>query len=268
MNRMTHALAILMMLVMTMVSNPSDAQAVNRSFISTKQIPDQQQYGIPIQKLTADVTGDHRLDQIVLYGTKQSADSPYYEKLSLVILSASQQQAIVIPVPSGGYNPYMKLCDLNGDEVQDILVGAETGGSSGDSDYFLYTVKNDRPAALPLPQPLTGVGVYQDNYKVKITIKETGKVCILDLSDRKALYDKVGIYKNGKLLKPTSVIINAFSKLEPIHAVSETQCSLVGLQRISGIYNADTIGYIVSLWKWNPHINKWSLLFSTIEQTK
>ncbi|TCZ75328.1 hypothetical protein E0485_18250 [Paenibacillus albiflavus] len=267
MNRMIRALAILMMLVMMVETNPSDAQAVNRSFKSTNQIPDQQ-YGIPIQMLTADVTGDHGADQIVLYGIKNSPDSPYYEKLNVVVVSSNEKKITVTQVPMGGYNPYMKLCDMNGDGIADILVGAETGGSSGDSDYYLFTVKNNKSVSLPLPQPLTGVGVYQDHYLVQITIKETGKVYTLDLSHRKALYDREGIYKNGKLLKPVNVSINAFSKLEPIHAVNETQCSLVGIQRMSGIYNADTIGYIVSLWKWNSYLNNWSLMFASVEPSK
>jgi hypothetical protein len=239
---------------LTLVSNPGIAQA--------------SAYGIPIQTLTGDVTGDRQLDQITLYGTKRSPDSPYYEKLNIVVQSSPHHPVIVIPISSGGYNPYMKLCDFNGDEVEDILVGAETGGSAGISDYLLYTVKNNQPLSLPLPQPLTGEGVYKDNYMVYFKINETGKVYKMDTSHRKELYDKEGIYKNGKLLKPTSATINAFGKLEPIHAVTETQCSLIGLQRISGIYNADAIGYLVSLWKWNPHMNKWSLLFSTIEETK
>lgn len=245
------------------------AHAVTVSGIdaAVRHTPDQK-YGIPIQMQMADVTGDGKQDRIVLYGTKQIQSSPYFDHLSIVIHSESSELATVIPIQGGGYNPYMKLCDLNGDGVADMLIGAETGGSAGTSDYYLFTDKNNDPAALPLPQALSGSGTYMDNYIVTITIKETGKVYKLDLSDRKALYEQEGIYKNGKLVKKTDVIINGFSKLEPIHAVTETQCSLVGLQRISGIYNADTIGYLVSLWKWNHHINKWSLLFSTIEESK
>lgn len=225
-------------------------------------------YGVPIQTIQADVTGNQRPDVVALFGTKKEQGSPYYTSLSVVVQSAGAHQVMVIPVKEGGYNPYIKLCDLNGDGVLDILVGAETGGSAGTSNYYIYTVNHERIMSMPTPQPIAASGAYLNHYKAQIKLGEKGKEIILDLRDRKELYDKEGIYKNGKLLKPTSVLINGFSKLEPTKSGTDTQCSLVGLQRISGIYNADTIGYVTSLWKWNPSMNKWTSLFVTKEPVK
>lgn len=225
-------------------------------------------YGVPIQTQHADVTGDQRPDVVALFGTKQEQDSPYYNSLSVVVQSAGAHQVMVIPVKEGGYNPYFKLCDLSGDGVLDILVGAETGGSAGTSNYFIYTVNRGQIMSLPTPQPIAATGSYLNHYKAMIKLGEKGKEVILDLRDRKELYDQEGIYKNGKLLKPVKVLVNDFSKLEPTRSGTDTQCSLVGLQRMSGIYNADTIGYVVSLWKWNPSMNKWSSLFVTVESVQ
>lgn len=105
---------------------------------------------------------------------------------------------------------------------------------------------------LPVPQPLTISGSYQDGYKVALTIKETNQKTILDVSDRKDIYEETGVYKNGKLAQPTEVMPNAFSVLAPVVAQSGT-CQLRGEQRVSGVANADTIAYVESVWKWVNH---------------
>jgi hypothetical protein len=196
-----------------------------------------------------DVTGDHVRDQVSLLGEKFSPDTVYYKQLYVEVVDQATQRPSVIEL-QGGYNPKLEFCDFNGDKVSDIYVSAETGGSAGTSDYYLYTALNNKPKALPVPQPLTISGQFHDHYLVSISIKEHNMTYTLDLSNRKKTYDQAGYYKDGKLVTPTDVLPNTFSILNPVDRDRDGVCELYGVQRISGFYNADTIAYAISLWKW------------------
>lgn len=78
-----------------------------------------------IQKHDIDVTGDGVLDQVALAGTKMDMNSPYYDKLFIVVTSPGQTQ-VVIPL-QGGYNPNMQFCDFIGEKLPQIYVSAENG---------------------------------------------------------------------------------------------------------------------------------------------
>ena len=210
-----------------------------------------------------DVTGDHILDRISLYGQKYNPDTAYYKQLVVEVADRTQPKPAIITLP-GGYNPTMQFCDFNGDNAADIYVSAETGGSAGTSDFYLYTDLNNIPKQLPVPQPLEISGQFQDQYQVSISIKESNKTFTLDLSERKNQYDQAGYYRNGKLITPTNVLPNAYTVLRPVRLSHDGVCSLYGIQRIAGFYNADTIAYVTSLWKW--HTNHWMLLETAVRK--
>ena len=75
-------------------------------------------------------------------------------------------------------------------------------------------------------------------------IEETGKSFTLDIADRKDAYEQFGIYNNGKVVKPVIVSVDVYSLLKPIDVDSDGFCELKGVQRITGISNADTLGYV------------------------
>ncbi|MGD8192184.1 hypothetical protein ACQCN2_19615 [Brevibacillus ginsengisoli] len=217
-----------------------------------------------IAKQSIDVTGDGTPDIVSLVGKKLREDSPYYDQLYITVANPKDQKYITIPL-QGGYNPKMKFCDFNKDKVQDIYVSVETGGSGGFTNTYLYTVKNNQSTELPVPNPLQVTGAYQDNYQVKFTIVNTGREFVLSLEDRKKEYDQAGIYKNGKLIKPPTITVNPYSLLLPVDVNHDGTCELQGVQRITGISNADTIAYAVSIWRWTD--NQWSLAEANIRKT-
>ncbi|CAG7637839.1 hypothetical protein PAESOLCIP111_03885 [Paenibacillus solanacearum] len=210
-----------------------------------------------------DVTGDRLPDRVSLYGQKYSPDTVYFKQLAVEVTDRTKPRPIVIPVP-GGYNPTMQFCDFTGDRVADIYVTAETGGSAGTSDHYLYTVLHHVPRQLPVPQPLGITGRFEDGYRATIAIKESNQRYTIDLSDRKAAYDQAGYYRDGKLLTPTNVLPNAYSVLRPVRLDPSGVCGLYGVQRIAGFYNADTIAYVTSLWRWQHE--RWLLLEAALHK--
>jgi len=218
-----------------------------------------------VQTQTADVTGDGRQDSIVLIGEKgEDAGSPYFTKLRLLVTPGDGQAPISLTM-EGGYNPHLTLCDVDGDKLPELYVSAETGGSGGLIDHYLYSLRGGVAAALPLPEPLQVEATFKKNYAVKLKLKETGKSYTIGFKEKKADYDEFGVYHNGKLVKPFIVGVNDFGRLEPVDTDSDGVCELEGVQRITGIANADTVAYITSVWKWRNHA--WTLMQAAIRKS-
>jgi hypothetical protein len=239
-------------------------QAANNEEIPAPP-PSMQQPGQPgqaqlIQVREIDVTGDGLLDQVALSGTKMDLNSPYYDKLFIVVTSPGQTQ-VVIPL-QGGYNPYMQFCDFIGEKLPQIYVAAENGGSGGLSTFYLYSLNNNVPTAIPLPTPLRVYATFKNNYVVQMKIQETGKSFKIDIKDRKDDYEQFGVYKDGKVVKPIIVNVDAYGLLQPIDKSGNGTCDLRGVQRITGIANADTLGYATSLWHWKK--GRWILKESAV----
>jgi len=219
---------------------------------------------LTIQTDEKDVTGDRRPDHIMLLGRKIDPSSPYFKRLVILVDNKAGKTVTLIPA-IGGYNPKMQFCDFTGDKVNDILVSAETGGSGGTSDYTIASVKDGKPVKLPVPKPLDIKGQLTDGYKANITIVNTNQTVTIDLMDHKQTYDQAGVYKDGKLVKPVEVMVNGYGALKPVDIDRDGTCELVGIQRISGIANADTIAYATSVWKWDK--DHWKLLKAEVKKT-
>ncbi|NOV02575.1 hypothetical protein [Paenibacillus planticolens] len=234
-----------------------------RSPSPSAQPGQQGQQGQLIQTRDIDVTGDGVKDHVALVGSKLDMNSPYYDKLFIVVSSPGQTQ-VVIPL-QGGYNPNMQFCDFIGEKLPQIYVSAENGGSGGLSTFYMYSLKNNVPTAIPLPEPLRVHATFKNNYVVKMKIEATGKSFKIDIKDRKDDYEKFGVYKNGKVVKPITVSVDAYSLLMPVDKKGDGNCELKGVQRITGIANADTLGYATSVWKW--HKGRWILKESAVVKT-
>jgi hypothetical protein len=218
-----------------------------------------------IQTQEGDVTGDKKLDTVVLKGQKMDPNSGFYDKLFIEVNNAADNKKSEVTL-QGGYTPKMRLCDFNGDKIDDVYVSAATGGSGGYTDTYIYSFKKNKPVSLGVPTPLAITGSFEDNYVVKFIIPEQKKTVFVDVKDHKDIYDQAGIYLNNKVVKPTAAMVGAFSELRPIDADKDGICELVGIQRISGVYNADTIAYGLSLWKYDK--KKWKLMNSIVVKAK
>lgn len=219
---------------------------------------------VVITKQEIDVTGDCNPDTVSLVGKKKQADSPFYDQIFVTVANNKERKYITIPI-QGGYNPQLKFCDFNRDKVNDIYVSVETGGSGGLSNTYLYTVKDNKSTELPVPNPLQVTGTFQDNYSIKLTIVNIGRDFNISLQDRQKDYDQLGVYKNGKLIKPPNITVNPYSELVPTDVDRDGVCELQGVQRITGVANADTIAYAVSVWRWTD--SQWSLAEAKIQKT-
>jgi hypothetical protein len=207
-----------------------------------------------IDQKRIDVTGDGNPDWVRLIGHRTMADSPYFEHLYVQVPVKNERQPLSVRF-AGGYNPKMTFCDFTGGPMQrriaDVLVSAESGGSGGTSNFYMATFENEIARELPVPEPLTIRGRYVGDRQVRITIAETGQTVDLRVA-------RPNPQQDGDILP------NAFSTLEPVDWNRDGTCELRGVQRVAGAFNADTIAYVISVWRYQRVLGQWRLLRALI----
>lgn len=208
-----------------------------------------------------DVTGDAKKDTIYLRGNPYEDGTLFLKEIYLDI-AATDGKTYKINL-EGGYEPAIHFIDLNNDEVKDIYIGIPTGDSGGISNYFLYTLKDSSVTDLTPPEPLVIESQFKDGYQASLTIQETGQSYSFDLSDRGKDYERMGLYLNGKLNEPSELMVLPYGTLKPVK-VSGNKYGLKGIQRLSGVFNADSIAYVESTWFFEK--GKWILQDVSVEK--
>jgi len=207
----------------------------------------------------SDVTGDGVPDRVSLYGHKLSGGlvGGLADNITVVIEDGrTNETKTITPAFNSGYDARLFLGDFTKDKVDDIKVTIDTGGGSEYGYFYIYSFKNNNF------QEIFNFDKYNKEYKYKVDYAELYKVDIgnvmldklfvLDISYKG--YDFLSQYydQNGKLKKAVSGEVLSLSTLVPV-VFDEKIISydLMALERIIGISNSDTLGYIQNLLYWD-----------------
>ncbi len=202
-----------------------------------------------------DVNGDRIPDNVYLTGVK-TPDSPFVQKITLVIQDGRTGALNIVPLESdAGYNPTLFLGDFTGDRVNDILISITSGGSGGITYYYIYS------DLMNMTKLLFDYNVFNETYKYDVTYKDFYKVEVINTTDNiKYLLDisyKGKDYLNeiydsdGKLKSPIEGFVNPISGLYPVDFDANGVYELLIYQKIAGRYNADSLGYVQTILKWD-----------------
>lgn len=203
-----------------------------------------------------DVNGEGVLDTVYLYGQLDGPPGIFAENITLVILDGWSNKSTTVKLKNNaGYNAGLFLGDFNRDNVADIMVSIDTGGSGGYGIFYIYSFRNN------LLQELFNIDKYNeeytfdvnyvDFYKVRVENSKFNLLFIIDISEKGAdylsqFYDEAGLLKN-----PVKGGVLALAALNPTITNSKScNYDLVALQRIIGTTNADTLGYVENLLTW------------------
>lgn len=201
-----------------------------------------------------DVTGDGKKDQVYLYGIPFDQETKYYKEFKLV---AKTKQGTKKQTIQGGFKPSVKFLDLNDDNTLEVLMEIPTGGSGGVNDYFAFCVYNYKIEQIELPETLNINGAFKNNYQATLMVPEVNKSYLIDLKDHKKKYDKLGIYRKGKLSEPSETLISEYKSLKVKDIDKDGHTELVGIQQISGASVVDRIAEVRSSWVYKEE--KWVL---------
>ncbi|MFC5406065.1 VCBS repeat-containing protein [Cohnella soli] len=202
-----------------------------------------------------DVNGDGIIDNVYLYGNKSGGI--FADNITLVIQDGHSNQSTTVNLQNNaGYNARLFLGDFSKDNVQDILVSINTGGSGGYGVFYIYSFKNNSLHEMfdveKYNKQYKFNVIYEDFYKVSVSSPQLDVLFTIDISNKG--YDYLSQYynDNGKLKQPTKGEVLALGALYPI-VTNGTGMSydLLALQRIIGTTNSDTLGYVENLMTWN-----------------
>ena len=222
----------------------------------------------------ADVNGDGILDNVYLYGEVDGPPGTYADNITIVIQDGRSSKKTSVPLKNtAGYNARLFLGDFNKDNIADIMVSADTGGSGGYGIFYIYSFKNN------VLQELFDVDQYNekysfqvnyaDFYKVRVESPELNVLFTIDISNKGSDYLSQFYNSNGVLKEPFEGGALAIGALNPIITDNNSyNYDILAFQRIIGTVNADTLGYVENLLTWedNQFVSKWLSLLTAGEK--
>lgn len=196
------------------------------------------------------VTSKDYDDKVILVGSYFDNDSPYVDNLGIVINPGNGGAAIFTRIPYGGYGVELFLGDFNGDGRDEIMVSGSSGGSGGYAIASIYDYENGKLREIFSPDKFSDkfkvTGEYLEGKKVQINSLEQGEFFIYDISRKPKIYLDRIYDSEGKVNPNMTPSISAINDAFPISVPLKNNYYLFIRQRIVGVSNADTIGYVES----------------------
>lgn len=205
---------------------------------------------------TGDVNGDGVLDTVYLYGQVDGPPAIFADNITLVIQDGRSNKITTVHLKNNaGYNARLFLGDFNKDNVLDIMVSFDTGGSGGYGIFYIYSFRNNSLHELfnvdKYNEKYTFQVNYEDFYKVRVESPQLNVFFIIDISNKGPDYLSQYYDENGILKNPLIGGALALGALYPIITNNESyNYDLVALQRIIGPTNVDTLGFVENLLTW------------------
>jgi hypothetical protein len=207
-----------------------------------------------LDRQTGNNTSDGKPRDILLIGRKPNENSNYADDLSLIILDETNSNPITVKLPNVcGYDSKLFVGDFNGDKTNDVLVTIPTGGSGGIVEHRIITLSGEPKIIFGSAENkgIVTAGRFVEGFKFQLRERYTERTVAIDLINKMNTYVKANLYDNtGKLLRQENGSVNPFGELKPLDVGHDGIFELRGQQRITGMYNADTVGYIYSIWKY------------------
>ncbi|MER2169982.1 MAG: hypothetical protein ABS938_05020 [Psychrobacillus psychrodurans] len=202
-----------------------------------------------------DLTGDGFLDTVYLTGEKTEG-SPFWQNISLNVLYQHENTLERIYLKqSAGYNPTIFLGDFTGDQVDDILVVIDTGGSGGTIYAFVFSYTHGNIQQIFDVEEFNETSKYEvdyDNYyQVNVVSSYPSKRYRLDLTYKGKEYLSEIYDEDGILKEPIEGWVDPVGGLYPIDFDRNATYELMSFQEIAGRYHADAIGYVQTVLKWD-----------------
>ncbi|RUS45664.1 VCBS repeat-containing protein [Cohnella sp. AR92] len=213
-----------------------------------------------------DVNGDGTPDQVYLTGSP-TVGSAFVQNIQLTVVDGRSGAKYTSQLKdNAGYNARLFLGDFTGDRVDDILISIDSGGSGGFTYNYIYSFLQNVFHELYnnewFYEAYSDASViYEDNYKVRIVNRSLHKQYLLDISTRDPSYLSELYDSNGKLRKPVEGSVLGVSGAYPIDLQGDRVYEIWPLQRVIGLYNADTLAYLQTPLSWSSNTSRFIPMF-------
>lgn len=212
-----------------------------------------------------DVNGDGIPDTIYLTGEKK--ENPFYENIKITIKDDRTMQRYVIPLCSAyniAYSPWLFVDKFTGSIADEIMISLPVGGSGAMTFYYIISFFNNSVNYLLSPEQFMALTaklefevLYLNEYKVLIKSKMLNQSKVIDVSDRKDVYEGTIYNIDGSLIKPINGFVINQPHLYPVKFDGSIPYKIEVQQDIAGTSHADLLGYALTYWNYNKHENLW-----------
>ena len=189
------------------------------------------------------------VSKIVLSGSAQK-DSPYVTDITIEIYEGKEgAPAVQIRPPvDSGYNPRLMAESFTGNGLDQIFLGIESGGSGGYGYFYVFSAQGGSSSVLFDYSKFSEENRYRahfaDCYKLKVFSKRTKQAFCLDISGRPKEYLGEIYNADGTLKAKRTANVSTVNTVFPYFNSAMGRFELSIYQRITGLYNADLLGYI------------------------
>ncbi|WP_052343622.1 hypothetical protein [Bacillus massiliigorillae] len=205
-----------------------------------------------------DVTGDKIKETILIKGKINSEEKTELQDVYLQLINGANGKTIKIPLDDG-IKPNMRFVDFNHDGVKDVMITLRSTLESSKLNSYIYSFKNHQKVNLQVPLPMDVMSQFQDQYQAELKVQN--KTYRMDVTSRKNIYEKLGLYHNGKLNEPMELIVSPYVSLKSTYTIKGY--GLMGVQRVSGAFKEDVLGEITTVWI--NQSGKWQLYKSSFK---
>ena len=206
-----------------------------------------------------DVNGDGVTDYVFLTAVKSlDPSSPYVEQIMLNVQDGATNRVHSISLDedgNGGYQPTVFLGDFTRDGIMDILITIDSGGSGALTFDYVYSFVNNQSIKLfdfnQYNEQNQYTVTFLDQYKVSVQSAATKQTFLIDISERSADYLSQIYEEDGTLKKPVQGMADGVSGFYPVDMDRDGVYEIQAYQKISGLYHADSFGYVINTLQWN-----------------
>lgn len=187
---------------------------------------------------------------IQICGIPFDDNAAFYKELYLLVKADGCCKRVEL---KPGYNPKVMLFDFNG-AGNDIYVTIDSGGSGGFQYFYIFEYKYCNLNLLMSDDLFNAqynnyMGYYIDYFRAQVVDRED--VWRIDLSCKGSEYLSQIYYEDGKLIEPKDIYISGANYTYPQYTQYLDRYTLVVYQKITGLYQADTLGYMETTLKFD-----------------
>jgi len=211
-----------------------------------------------IDKKFADVNGDGRVETLMITGKKPYGENGFIEDMALVVRNKKTGLNIKVkPKENSGYEPKLFIAKFDEkSSIPFVFLSIDSGGSGRYYFNYIYSFKGNVANLVFDYDKFNDENVYdaayENFYKVGVKSQNKNFKGVIDLkSIRDEEYLSKIYNKDGTLKEPEAAGVLSLSNLSPLSINGSENFDLLADQRIIGLYNSDTLGYVESILKWD-----------------
>lgn len=202
--------------------------------------------GIILSTKYGDINGDYNLEKVTLIGYPLEEGVGFISKLELLIEGENLKESFKIQ--EEGYEFKLFLINTTNNNIDKILIIGDYGGSGGYIISNLYKYKENKLKFIFSNKTFKDKYIYESiflpDYKAVVISKENKKKYIIDIKNKGREYLDLIYDKDGNILPYINPEVSSINSIFPIQLTFNNYYSLLVYQRIIGVVNSDTLGWI------------------------